>query len=113
MPTGAHGNILTIKEHMIAIGGYRLSIDLVSNRVCVAFPFTLPRPHRSDNYGSIDNAPRWMQERVAVLMMFDVEDYSYFHPPEVEGVGCRIGDSEYWICPPDASDLLTKPRKEN
>lgn len=44
-------------------------------------------------YNSFNDLPKWMQERVALLMMTSAE------PPtnEVDGVGRRIDETTYWL----------------
>ena len=44
-------------------------------------------------YNSANDLPKWMQERVALLMMTSAK------PPteEVDGVGRRIDETTYWL----------------
>ena len=44
-------------------------------------------------YNSVNDLPKWMQERVALLMMTSAK------PPteEVDGVGRRIDETTYWL----------------
>ena len=44
-------------------------------------------------YNSFNDLPKWMQERVALLMMTSAK------PPtnEVEGVGRRIDETTFWL----------------
>ena len=49
------------------------------------------------HYINVDVLPKWVQERLAVLMMMT-------HTPpteEVEGVGRRISRDVYWVYKPD------------
>ena len=48
-------------------------------------------------YASTDDLPRWVQERLAVLMMIENK------PPlrEVAGVGRRISEYVFWVYAPD------------
>jgi hypothetical protein len=49
------------------------------------------------HYINVDVLPKWVQERLAVLMMMT------YTPPteEVEGVGRRISHDVYWVYKPD------------
>lgn len=49
------------------------------------------------HYINVDVLPKWVQERLAVLMMMN------YTPPteEVEGVGRRISRDVYWVYKPD------------
>jgi hypothetical protein len=49
------------------------------------------------HYINVDVLPKWVQERLAVLMMMT------YAPPteEVEGVGRRISRDVYWVYKPD------------
>jgi hypothetical protein len=49
------------------------------------------------HYINVDVLPKWVQERLAVLMMMT------YTPPteEVEGVGRRISRDVYWVYKPD------------
>jgi hypothetical protein len=44
-------------------------------------------------YNSVNDLPKWMQEKLALLMMTSAK------PPteEVDGVGRRIDDTVYWL----------------
>jgi len=50
-------------------------------------------PDAEGNYSSVHDLPKWIQARLATLMMLNVP------PPlrEVGGVGSRIGQSIYWV----------------
>jgi hypothetical protein len=49
------------------------------------------------HYINVDVLPKWVQERLAVLMMMN------YTPPteEVESVGRRISRDVYWVYKPD------------
>lgn len=84
-------NIPTINDDHI----YRVSIcpDGVD---IVCFGMGIDTVH-DGHYINADVLPKWVQERLAVLMMM-----SYAPPTEeVEGVGRRISRDVYWVYKPD------------
>lgn len=44
-------------------------------------------------YSSVDDLPKWAQEKLAVLMLFDVKGQL----PDIKGVGRRIDTNLFWI----------------
>ena len=50
-----------------------------------------------DVYDSVDDLPKWVQERLALLMMIST------NPPTavVKGVGRRISENIFWVFPPE------------
>lgn len=50
-----------------------------------------------DVYDSVDDLPKWVQERLALLMMIST------NPPTavVKGVGRRISEDIFWVFPPE------------
>ena len=50
-------------------------------------------------YDCPDDLPDWVQERLAILMMFDATPPT----PEVEGIGRRISESVFWLYAPEGS----------
>ena len=78
---------------------YRIAIH--EGRVTV-FPLITPFESRdvddlaTGEYACVHDLPKWVQERLAVLMMM-----SYTPPTEeVEGVGRRISRNVYWVFKP-------------
>ena len=73
---------------------YRVTIHPTTNEVEI-MSFDLETVDAPDlgRYGSINEAPKWVQERIATLMMVDPT------PPidEVGGVGHRIDGDTYWV----------------
>lgn len=51
----------------------------------------------SGHYDSVDALPKWVQERLAVLMITPSTPPTY----EVEGVGRRISSHVYWVFAPE------------
>jgi hypothetical protein len=51
---------------------------------------------RAQSYNTIEDAPSWVQDRVAVLNMLEPNP----HTSKVFGVGRRINGSVYWVVPP-------------
>lgn len=49
-------------------------------------------------YNSVDDLPKWVQERLAVLMITSTETPT----AEVEGVGRRISSSTFWVYAPES-----------
>jgi len=49
-------------------------------------------------YDSLDDLPKWVQERIALLSMMS------FKPPteHVSGIGRRISEDTYWVERPDS-----------
>jgi len=73
---------------------YRVTIDPTTDRVEI-MSFDLENVDAPDlgQYSSINEAPKWVQDRIAVLMLVDPT------PPtkEVDGVGHRIDANTYWV----------------
>ena len=73
---------------------YRVSLDPIKNTVQISC-IGMDRVDNSlnDTYLSVDDLPKWVQERIALLMMTDP------NPPnsEVEGVGHRVSKYTFWI----------------
>jgi hypothetical protein len=110
-PSQRPGVMLWIKSHDIvaALGGntylanferievqddklYRVVIR--DGRVeVICFGIDLLDPQAEGEYDSVDDLPKWVQDRLAVLMITSAK------PPttEVEGVGRRIDDDVYWV----------------
>ena len=75
---------------------YRVTVHPTTNEVeIMAFELLGVDTSALGLYDSIKQAPLWVQERVATLMMIDPT------PPiePVEGVGRRIDASTYWVHP--------------
>jgi len=75
-------------------GTYRVSIypDKGADILCLG----LLDQGIDGHYDSVNDLPKWVQERIAILMMTDST------PPtkEVEGVGRRISDLVFWVVAP-------------
>jgi hypothetical protein len=71
---------------------YRVVID-GSKVLVLCFGMDLLDPQAEGEYDSVDDLPKWVQDRLAVLMLMD------FTPPTVDvaGVGRRIEENVYWI----------------
>lgn len=84
-------NVPTISDDCI----YRVSICPDGVDV-VCFGMGVDTKH-DGHYINADVLPKWVQERLAVLMMMT------YTPPteEVEGVGRRISRDVYWVYKPD------------
>lgn len=52
------------------------------------------------SYDCVDDLPRWMQRKIAVLMIFDPEKVN----EEVKGVGRRISKGTFWLYPEEGED---------
>jgi hypothetical protein len=59
----------------------------------MCFGVDLLDPQAEGEYDSVDDLPKWVQDRLAVLMITSAK------PPtvEVDGVGRRIDENVYWI----------------
>lgn len=53
-----------------------------------------------DTYDSVDYLPTWMQQKIAVLMIFDPEKVN----DEIAGVGRRISKGTFWVYPDEGED---------
>ena len=77
---------------------YRVHIDLTTNTVgvvCIgmeAFDSKL-----EGSYPSVDALPKWMQERIALLMMVSLDKPTRV----IEGVGRRISANIFWVVRPE------------
>jgi|TARA_R110000824_G_scaffold223206_1_gene411003 hypothetical protein len=76
---------------------YRVSLDTSTNAievVCIG----IDRVDAEANgiYANADDLPKWLQERLAVLMVLD------WKPPtvHVDGVGRRIDKNVFWVIHP-------------
>lgn len=71
---------------------YRVSIN---NGKAVVFCFGVDMldPQAEGEYDSVDDLPKWVQDRIAVLMITSAK------PPtsEVEGIGRRIDENTFWL----------------
>jgi hypothetical protein len=50
-------------------------------------------PELKSFYSSVDEMPKWVQDRIAVLMLLDPDKLNQ----EVENVGRRISDDIFWV----------------
>ena len=50
-------------------------------------------PELKSFYSSVDEMPKWVQDRIAVLMLLDPSKLNQ----EVENVGRRISDDIFWV----------------
>lgn len=57
------------------------------------FGINMLDPQAEGEYDSVDDLPKWVQDRIAVLMITPAEPPTY----EVEGVGRRIDENVYWV----------------
>jgi hypothetical protein len=59
----------------------------------MCFGVDLLDPQAEGEYDSVDDLPKWVQDRLAVLMITSAK------PPtvEVKGVGRRIDENTYWL----------------
>jgi len=74
---------------------YRVVID--GSRVNIScFGMDLLDPQAEGDYDSVDDLPKWVQDRLAVLMITPIG------PPtkEVATVGRRIEEDIYWVYAP-------------
>jgi hypothetical protein len=53
-----------------------------------------------DTYDSVDDLPTWMQQKIAVLMIFDPEKVN----EEIAGIGRRISKGTFWLYPDEGED---------
>lgn len=53
-----------------------------------------------DTYDSVDDLPTWMQQKIAVLMIFNPEEVN----EEIAGVGRRISKGTFWLYPDEGED---------
>lgn len=73
---------------------YRVLIDVNTGKVEVVCLGIDSVDHEAEGiYQQVEDLPMWMQEKLAVLSMMEV------NPPqeEVNGVGIRIDGNTYWI----------------
>ena len=73
---------------------YRVLINLDTGKVEVVCLGISNVDHEAEGiYQKVEELPMWMQEKLAVLNMMEV------NPPqeEVDGVGIRIDESTYWV----------------
>lgn len=71
---------------------YRVVIQ--NGKVSVScFGMDLLDPQAQGEYDSVDDLPKWVQDRLAVLMITPAEPPTY----EVQGVGRRIDEFTYWV----------------
>ena len=77
---------------------YRVAFSLTTDKINVMYlGIELVDDSLSADYDSVEQLPKWMQERLAILSML-----SYEPPTEiVDGVGRRINKSIYWVEKPD------------
>ena len=71
---------------------YRVTINSGGvNIVCLGMDML--DPQAEGDYDSVDDLPKWVQDRLAVLMITPLT------PPtkEVDGIGRRIGANIYWV----------------
>lgn len=59
----------------------------------MCFGVDLLDPQAEGEYDSVDDLPKWVQDRLAVLMIMSAK------PPtvEVEGIGRRIDENTFWL----------------
>ena len=77
---------------------YRVVIQ--NGKVSVScFGMDLLDPQAQGEYDSVDDLPKWVQDRLAVLMITSGT------PPtqEVAGVGRRISSHVYWVYAPETT----------
>lgn len=53
-----------------------------------------------DSYNGVDDLPKWMQRKIAVLMIFDPKKVN----EEVKNVGRRISKGTFWLYPEEGED---------
>lgn len=73
---------------------YRVDIDFDTKQVeVVCFGMNSVDTEVEGHYGSTNELPKWMQEKLAVLSMLRVPP----PPNDVVGLGSRIGPYLYWV----------------
>jgi hypothetical protein len=73
---------------------YRIVLNYETKLVhVVSFGMEKVAVSEEQAYNSVNDLPKWMQEKLALLMMTSAK------PPteEVDGVGRRIDDTVYWL----------------
>jgi hypothetical protein len=53
-----------------------------------------------DTYDSVDGLPKWMQRKIATLMIFDPTEVN----GEIKGLGRRISKGTFWLYPTEGED---------
>lgn len=53
-----------------------------------------------DTYDSVDGLPKWMQRKIATLMIFDPAQVN----EEIKGLGRRISKGTFWLYPDEGED---------
>lgn len=102
-PRDGHGTLLQTVDRIeqlfaawtpILDKTYRVLIDVNTGKVEVVCLGIDSVDHEAEGiYQQVEDLPMWMQEKLAVLSMMEV------NPPqeEVNGVGIRIDGNTYWI----------------
>lgn len=71
---------------------YRVIIEHGSVKV-LCLGMDMLDPQAEGDYDSVDDLPKWVQDRLAVLMITPLTTPT----KEVEGIGRRIGENIYWV----------------
>ena len=76
------------KIYRVTIGKDRVNI------VCLGIDML--DPQAEGDYDSVDDLPKWVQDRLAVLMITPMRTPTV----EVASIGRRIGENIYWVYAP-------------
>jgi hypothetical protein len=73
---------------------YRISLNLDGSVQTTCYEMLDAfSPELKSFYSSVDEMPKWVQDRIAVLMLLDPSKLNQ----EVENVGRRISDDIFWV----------------